>query len=153
MVVPPVANLLTSSGSGVALDINHVVDDQPRPTEQAGSGKQLQRVPRRPRPSYTEEQKFFIMYHRIIRKLSWPQIEAKFAASFNIRTKDGLTSVYYRLRKDWDMKEVLKSDCHAANDVGKVVEKAALFQDDFLKRLGYFDRTAVEESMQASIVR
>jgi hypothetical protein len=97
MVMPPVANL-TSSGSGDALDIKHVVDDQARPTEQAGSGKQLQRVPRRPRPSYTEEQKFFIMYHRIIRKLSWSEIEAKFVAFFNIRTKDGLTSVYYRLR-------------------------------------------------------
>lgn len=136
--MPPVANF-TSSGSGDALDIKHVVDDQARPTEQAGSGKQLQRVTRRSRPSYTEEQKFFIMYHRIIQKLSWPKIEAKFAAFFNSRTKDGLTSVYYRLRKDWGMKEVLKADCHAANDVGKVVEKAAQFQNDFLKGLGYFD--------------
>lgn len=104
MVMPPVANL-TSSGSGDTLDIKHVVDDQARPTKQAGSGKQLERINRRPRPSYTEEQKFFIMYHRIIRKLSWPKIETKFAAFFNIRTKDGLTSVYYRLRKDWGMKE------------------------------------------------
>jgi hypothetical protein len=37
------------------------------------------------------------------------------------------------------MEELLKAGCHPANDVGKVVEKAALFQDDFLKRLGYFD--------------
>jgi hypothetical protein len=58
MVVPPVANLLACSGSGDALDINHVVDDQARPTEQAGSGKRLQHVLRPPRPSYTEEQKF-----------------------------------------------------------------------------------------------
>jgi hypothetical protein len=79
------------------------------------------------------------MYHRIIRKLSWPEIEDKFADFFNICAKDGLTSVYYRLRKDWGLKEVLTADCHAANDVGKVVEKAVHFQDDFLKGLGYFD--------------
>jgi hypothetical protein len=31
------------------------------------------------RPSYNEEQKFFIMYYRMVKRLSWPEIEDKFA--------------------------------------------------------------------------
>ena len=105
---------------------------QPTPTQSR------QRVPRAARHPYTEQQKFFIMYQRIIGGLSWPEIEDKFASFFDIRTRDGLTSVYYRLRKDWGMEEVLKANCHAANDVGKVEERAAHFQKDFLEKLGYF---------------
>ena len=78
------------------------------------------------------------MYQRIIGELPWSEIEDRFANFFNFRTRDGLTSVYYRLRKDWGMEEVLKADRHAANDVGKVVERAAHPQKDFLERLGYF---------------
>lgn len=39
---------------------------KPTPTQSS------QRVPRAARLPYTEEQKFFIMYQRIIRELSWP---------------------------------------------------------------------------------
>jgi hypothetical protein len=141
MVVPP-----TSSGSGNVLRINHVVDDQVRPTEQASSDKPLQRVRRSARPAYTEEQKFFIMYYRIIQELSWPEIEDKFAVFFDLRTKDGLTSVYYRLRKNWGMEEVLKANSSTADDRGKVEKRSCRFERDFLAKLGYFDFTAGDDS-------
>ena len=35
----------------------------------------LARIPRPARPSYSEEQKFFIMYNRIIRGLPWAEID------------------------------------------------------------------------------
>jgi hypothetical protein len=94
------------------------------------------RIPRPARPSYNEEQKFFIMYYRVIKKLSWPAIEDKFASFFKTRTKDGLTSVYYRIRKKWGMEEVLKT---APDDRSKVKTRAAHFSSDFLTDLGYFD--------------
>jgi hypothetical protein len=131
----------------------HGAGPQVRSIAQSSPIQTPQRIPRAARPPYTEEQKFFIMYQRIIGELSWPEIEDKFADFFNIRTRNGLTSVYYRLRKCWGMKEVLKADCHADSDVGKVVENAAHFQTDFLRGLGYFDQTAVEKFMQASIFR
>lgn len=68
----------------------------------------LGRISHPARPSYSEEQKFYIMYCRVIKEQSWPEIEGKFALFFRPRTKDGLTSVYYRIRKDWGMDEVLK---------------------------------------------
>lgn len=92
------------------------------------------------RPSYSEEQKFFIMYYRVIKELSWPEIEDKFATFFNLRTKDGLTSVYYRIRKNWGMEEVLKTGPDGSmGDRGKVESKAAHFSREFLTNLGYFD--------------
>lgn len=65
-------------------------------------------MPRPPRPSYNEEQRFCIMYLRIVRDKSWPEIEDKFAELFNTRSKGGLTSVYYRIRKSWGLKDVLR---------------------------------------------
>lgn len=100
----------------------------------------LARIPRPARPSYSEEQKFFIMYYRVIKELSWPEIEDKFATFFNLRTKDGLTSVYYRIRKNWGMEEVLKTGPDGSmGDRGKVESKAAHFSREFLTNLGYFD--------------
>ena len=97
------------------------------------------RFPRPVRPSYSEEQKFFIMYYRVVKELSWPEVEDKFATFFNLRTRDGLTSVYYRIRKNWGMEDVLKTsrDGHIY-DRGKVESKAAHFSREFLTNLGYF---------------
>lgn len=55
---------------------------------------QFTRKPRPPRPSYSEEQKFYIMYARVLRDLPWPEIEDDFAHIFGSRSKGGLTSVY-----------------------------------------------------------
>jgi hypothetical protein len=83
------------------------------------------------------------MYRRIINELSWPEIEVKFASFFKLRSRDGLTSVYYRIRKDWGMKEVLKSQSHSVDDRKKVKERAAHFSRDFLADVGFFDKADV----------
>ncbi|GAB7333550.1 hypothetical protein MBLNU13_g05126t1 [Cladosporium sp. NU13] len=111
-----------------------------QPTHSSMVAEPLARIPRPARPSYSEEQKFFIMYYRVIKELSWPEIEDKFATFFNLRTKDGLTSVYYRIRKNWGMEEVLKTGPDGSmGDRGKVESKAAHFSREFLTNLGYFD--------------
>ncbi|RMY08716.1 hypothetical protein D0868_04637 [Hortaea werneckii] len=57
------------------------------------------------RPPYGEQQKFFIAYMRIIKHKSWAQIGEEYAICFpedtSPRSKGGLTSVYYRVRKEW----------------------------------------------------
>ena len=111
-----------------------------QPAHSSMVAEPLARIPRPARPSYSEEQKFFIMYYRVIKELSWPEIEDKFASFFNLRTKDGLTSVYYRIRKNWGMEEVLKTGPDGSmGDRGKVESKAAHFSREFLTNLGYFD--------------
>ena len=63
---------------------------------------QLAKPPRASRPAYSEEQKSYIMFARILRGRSWPEIERDFARLFghriSQRSKGGLTSVYYRVR-------------------------------------------------------
>jgi hypothetical protein len=49
------------------------------------------RKPRSARLSYNEEQKFFIMCFRIVKQLSWPEIEDRFAQLFHLRSKGGLS--------------------------------------------------------------
>ncbi|GAB7360136.1 hypothetical protein MBLNU230_g7899t1 [Neophaeotheca triangularis] len=98
------------------------------------------KMPRPPRPSYNEEQRFCIMYLRIVRDKSWPEIEDKFAELFNTRSKGGLTSVYYRIRKSWGLKDVLRSGPDKFDsDRRVVIRRATNFSHDFLAALGYFD--------------
>lgn len=132
-----------SAGYSSFHSINHNVSP-PHPgyphSHHAGA-ETLARIPRPARPSYSEEQKFFIMFYRIIKELSWPEIEDKFAHFFNLRTKDGLTSVYYRIRKTWGMEEVLKTGPDGSmGDRRKVEDKAAHFSREFLGNLGYFEQ-------------
>ncbi|WPH02955.1 Hypothetical protein R9X50_00582700 [Acrodontium crateriforme] len=121
-------------------------------------------TPRAPRPSYSEEQKFYIMYARIIRDWSWPEIEANFtrifdgrsderseqlggtqqqraanhAAQRNERSKGGLTSVYYRIRRSWGLEEVLKGGPETfANDKRVIHHMARNFSEEFLISIGY----------------
>jgi hypothetical protein len=97
-------------------------------------------VTRPARPSYTEEQRFFIMYHHVIQKLAWNKIEQKYAKFFDQRTVPALTSVYYRIRKAWGMNKVTETapEDHL-NDCGKVNCKASDLSGEFLKQLGYSD--------------
>lgn len=98
----------------------------------------MSRRPRAPRPSYSEEQKFFIMYARIMRDQSWPEIEDKFAETFGQRSKGGLTSVYYRARRDWGLAEVLKSGPGTFSaDCREVELRARNFSKAFLIQIGY----------------
>jgi hypothetical protein len=91
------------------------------------------------RPSYNEEQKFFIMYYRLVERLSWPEIEERFAKLFKLRSKNGLTSVYYRIRRSWGMEQVLENLARPENDLSIVESRASRFPRAFLDNIGYFD--------------
>lgn len=72
----------------------------------SGTARLPSKLTRPARPSYDPEQKFFIMYYRIVKKLPWFEIEQEYKKVFGLRTKDGLTSVYYRIRHEWGMRKV-----------------------------------------------
>lgn len=98
----------------------------------------VRRVPRPARPSYSQEQKFFIMYHRAVKEESWEEIEELFRDFFGLRTRDGLNSVYYRIRQNWGMKPVLGSCAEdSETDRLKVEEMAKMLSPDFLQNIGY----------------
>lgn len=94
-----------SQSSHFAGDGRFPVSSSRSPDSSDNSQDWSMRQPRAPRPTYTEEQKFFIMYSRIIRTRSWPDIEDDFTKTFPLsagqRSKGGLTSVYYRIRRSW----------------------------------------------------
>jgi len=85
------------------------------------------------------------MYYRIVRELSWPEIEVEFASFFDLRTKDALTSVYYRIRKMWGMEKVLGTDLRTTSERSRVESEASRFSRDFLMDLGYFDSAHVSD--------
>jgi hypothetical protein len=107
------------------------------------------REPRFARPSYNEEQKFFIMHHRIVKKLSWPEVENEFARYYKLRSKNGLTSVYYRIRGSWGMGKILKNKARSENDLSVIERKAEHFSRAFLENIGYFDWA--EESLSTVV--
>jgi hypothetical protein len=93
---------------------------------------------RKARPSYSDEQKFFIMYNRIIRGLPWAEIEESFSKFFDLRRKNGLYSVYYRTRKIWKMKDIKSTDVRTSRrDKSTVIRMAANFSTELLKEVGY----------------
>lgn len=77
------------------------------------------------------------MYYRIIKELSWPEIELAFGKLFDPRTTDGLTSVYYRVRKSWG--EVSKTESTSVNDRNTIELQSVRFSKAFLIELGYCD--------------
>jgi hypothetical protein len=92
-------------------------------------------------PLTRDEQRFSIMYYRIVRERSWSEIEVEFefASFFDLRTKDAITSVYYRTRKMWGIDKVLDTDLHFMGDRNRIESEASRFSRDFLADLGYFD--------------
>jgi hypothetical protein len=127
VTVPPSSTPLTTAGRGQVLHTCHDVNLRVQHPTQIAFTESSQRVPRLPRPSYTDEQRSFIMYYRIIGELSWPEIESEFASFFNLRTKDGLTSVYYRIRKTWAMNKVSDTDTSSMSDRSIVESKSSRF--------------------------
>jgi hypothetical protein len=119
--------------------VDHDSELRVPPTFQTAYTGSPQRVLRPARPSYTDEQRFFIMYYRIVREHSWSEIEVEFADFFNLRTKDALTSAYYRIRKMWGMEKVLGTDLRTTGARSRVESEATRFSRDFLMNLGYFD--------------
>lgn len=78
------------------------------------------------------------MYARLIQDKSWPDIEEDFATIFKQRSKGGLCSLYYRVRRNWGLEDVLKSDSNYWALERRVVdEKAYNFSKDFLVSIGY----------------
>lgn len=133
------STLSTTPGSSKAVYRYQGADPRVQWIDQPTTSRSRQQAARPPRLPYTEEQKFFIMYHRIIRELYWPEIENMFGSHFGFRSGDGLTSVYYRVRKDWGMQEVLKPQSDSANDRTIVEARANHFSRDLLEKFGYFD--------------
>jgi hypothetical protein len=119
--------------------VDHDADLRVQATTQTAYTGSPQHVVRPARPSYTDEQRFFIMYYRIARECSWSEIEVEFASFFDLRTKDAITSVYYRTRKMWGMDKVLETDLHSIDDRNRIESEASRFSRDFLVYLGYFD--------------
>jgi hypothetical protein len=135
--LPP--TLSTTPGGSKAVYKYRGADPRVRSMDQPTTIRSPRRALRSPRLPYTEEQKFFIMYHRIIKELSWPEIKDKYASLFSSRSEDGLTSVYYRIRDSWNMGDVLKSNPDSVGERSKVEARANHFSRDFLEKLGYFD--------------
>ncbi|KAK3629880.1 hypothetical protein LTR56_017775 [Elasticomyces elasticus] len=98
---------------------------------------------RAPRPSYSEEQRFFIMYTRVVLCWSWQDIELGYGRLFGqdavgLRSRGGLTSVYYRIRRRWGLEEVLKTAPETSQaDKLEVQRRANWLQPDFLMQIGY----------------
>jgi hypothetical protein len=124
---------------------DHDVDLRVHPATQTADAGSPQRVLRPARPSYTDEQRFSTMYYRIVRELSWPEIKVEFASFFNLRTKDALISVYYRIRKMWGMEKILGTDLRTTSERSRVESEASYFSRDFLMDLGYFDSAHVSD--------
>ena len=136
------SDVMDSAGGSVLQadrSVDHDADLGVQPTAQTAYIGTLQRVLRPDRSSYTDEQRFFILYYRIVGELSWPEIEVELASFFNLRTKDALTSVYYRTRKIWGMDKVLDTDLHSIGDRNRIESEATRFSRGFLVDLGYFD--------------
>ncbi|KAK3071610.1 hypothetical protein LTR53_008321 [Teratosphaeriaceae sp. CCFEE 6253] len=96
---------------------------------------------RPPRPAYSEEQRFFIMHTRVVLNLSWHEIEARYAQLFGqdlvrLRSRGGLTSVYYRIRKRWGMEEVLKTAPESSYaDKVEVLRRVGWMPGEFLAKM------------------
>jgi hypothetical protein len=136
---------MIESTSGTVLQpnrsVDHDADLRVHPTTQTAHIESPPRVLRPARPSYTDEQRFSIMYYRIVRERSWSEIEVEFefASFFDLRTKDAITSVYYRTRKMWGIDKVLDTDLHFMGDRNRIESEASRFSRDFLADLDYFD--------------
>ncbi|KAI6789072.1 hypothetical protein KC361_g8706 [Hortaea werneckii] len=103
------------------------------------------------RPPYSEQQKFFIAYMRIIKHKSWAQIGEEYAVCFregtSPRSKEGLTSVYYRVRKEWGLSNVNEAVVETSIlDRWMVHSMAYNFDAHFLDHMGY-DEPPVEDQL------
>ncbi|KAK1820325.1 hypothetical protein LTR12_005188 [Friedmanniomyces endolithicus] len=116
----------------------------PGSTDSAASSRTLfdrMTSARAPRISYSEEQRFYIMYTRIVLCMSWQEIESGYAKLFGqdavgLRSRGGLTSVYYRIRKRWGLEEVLKAAPETVTDKLAVLRRAEWLPSDFLAKIG-----------------
>lgn len=99
----------------------------------------LDRMPRERRDPYSEEMQFFVIFARIIRCKNWQEIEDDFEANFGERRpRDGLTAMYYRLRKRWGMQQVTESEPgRVQSDVDIVHSRSRELSQQFLRSISY----------------
>lgn len=88
------------------------------------------------RPPYSNSEKFFIMYMRVVRGLSWQEIKRRFNFFFcTNRTHGGLTCEYYRTRQEYGMKKVASSDDRMEEDRDIIEYKSTIYSHEFLKAI------------------
>lgn len=117
--------------SALSLEADQFIDCTNANTQEGRAGQE-----------YTEEMKFFIMYLRLIRGCKWDEITRRFQLEFHVsRSTTGLTSVYYRIRREYGLEKVLDGGRRARSDedVRKLHEKAREMPDQLLRRIGYLD--------------
>lgn len=78
-----------------------------------GDFKPWNKRARSSRLTYTQEEKLFIMYARVLRKVEWIDISNTFEISFGGKntndTISSLRSIYYRTRREWGMDYVTRT--------------------------------------------
>jgi hypothetical protein len=82
------------------------------------------------------------MYFRIVQGYQWTAIKNYFERYFDrdgqhaVRTEEGLTSVYYRVRNEWGLQPV-QSGPASDYDRSVVHSRAQLHSPEFLSEIGY----------------
>lgn len=71
---------------------------------------------------YTQAQKIFIMYYRVVVELSWQEIMDKFERAYGARPKDSLRRVYYRTREEWGLGKVRKAQSYSSGPDRKATD-------------------------------
>lgn len=90
------------------------------------------------RPPYSTLMKFFIMYMRVVRELSWQEIKRKFNSFFcTNRTLGGLTCEYYRTRQEYGMKKVASPDYRMEEDRDIIKYKSTIYSHEFLEAIRF----------------
>jgi hypothetical protein len=78
-----------------------------------------------PIPLHSEEEKLFIMHHRILERMDWPDICQRFEVTFGTNDTShrvgGLTSAYYYIRQEWDMVFVTETNSNGSQDDQAIV--------------------------------
>jgi hypothetical protein len=86
---------------------------------------------------YGLEEKFFIMYRRHVKYMTWEQIRNDFEAAYRSLTVNGLNCVYKRIRRDWAMSKVKNDSVGREQDKRVVLNFASSFSNQILSSIGF----------------
>jgi len=86
---------------------------------------------------YSWEEKFFIMYRRNVRYMTWEQIRHDFEAAYRCVTVNGLKCVYKRIRRDWGMSKVKNDSVGRERDKRVVLNFASSLSNQILRSMGF----------------
>jgi hypothetical protein len=94
------ADFFSNINNAYAKNYHYPLHHHSQPTPASVMAEYLPCVPHLARPSHNEEQKFFIIYYRVIKELSWPKSEDRFALSSRpVRTAPQVTAFALSLRR------------------------------------------------------